>query len=75
MIVTEEIPAALAGERLDRIVSLVGDLSRSQARELVEAGGVTVDGEPAASGKVRLVEGQTVTVDLVGDCGHGAFVA
>ena len=64
MIVTEEIPAALAGERLDRIVSLVGDLSRSQARELVEAGGVTVDGEPAASGKVRLVEGQTVTVDL-----------
>ena len=64
MIVTEEIPAALAGERLDRIVSLVGDLSRSQARELVEAGGVTVDGEPAASGKVRLVEGQTVTIDL-----------
>lgn len=64
MIVTEEIPAALAGERLDRIVSLVGDLSRSQARELVAAGGVSVDGRTATSGKVRLTEGQTVTVDL-----------
>ncbi|MFM8554479.1 MAG: RluA family pseudouridine synthase [Acidimicrobiales bacterium] len=64
MIVTEEIPAALAGERLDRIVSLVADVSRSQARELVAAGGVSVDGTAAPSGKVRLVEGQTVTVDL-----------
>lgn len=64
MIVTEEIPAALAGERLDRIVSLVADVSRSQAREIVAAGGVTVDGAAAPSGKVRLVEGQTVTVDL-----------
>lgn len=64
MIVTEEIPAALAGERVDRIVSLVADVSRSQARELVAAGGVTVDGAPARSGKLRLVEGQTVTVDL-----------
>ncbi|MFM2046293.1 MAG: pseudouridine synthase RluD, partial [Actinomycetota bacterium] len=50
MIVTEEIPVALAGERLDRIVSLVGDLSRSQARELVAAGGVSVDGRTATSG-------------------------
>ncbi|MFM8793921.1 MAG: RluA family pseudouridine synthase [Acidimicrobiales bacterium] len=64
MIVNEEIPSALAGERLDRIVSLVADVSRSQARELVAAGGVTVDGAPAPSGKVRLSEGQSVTVDL-----------
>lgn len=64
MIVEETIPAALDGERLDRIVALIGDISRADARALIEAGGATVDGSPAASGKVRLVEGQSVTVDL-----------
>jgi 23S rRNA pseudouridine1911/1915/1917 synthase len=62
-VITEEIPAALAGERLDRIVALVTEASRSDAAELVEAGGVTVDGQPAPSGKVRLREGQTVVID------------
>lgn len=64
MIVSEEIPAALAGERIDRVVALIADISRSQARELVAAGGVKVDGAPAGAGKARLTEGQTVTVDL-----------
>lgn len=64
MIVDETIPAALHGERLDRIVSLIGDISRADARALIEAGGALVDGAPAPSGKVRLVEGQNVTVDL-----------
>ena len=64
MIVEETIPAALAGERLDRIVSLIADISRSQARGLVDAGGARVDGQAAPNGKVRLVEGQTVVIDL-----------
>jgi len=59
----EEVPAALDGQRLDRIVALVGDLSRSDAAKTIDAGGVTVDGEPAPSGKVRLSEGQRVIVD------------
>ena len=64
MRVEETVPAALEGERIDRIVSLIADISRAQATRLVEAGGVAVDGSIVASGKPRLVEGQTVTVDL-----------
>lgn len=62
--VTEEIPASLAGERLDRVVSLLAEVSRSAAAAMVAAGAATVDGEPAASGKVRLKAGQVVGVDL-----------
>ncbi|BAN02272.1 RluA family pseudouridine synthase [Ilumatobacter coccineus] len=62
-LISEEVPAALAGERLDRIVALIGDISRSDATKTVKAGGVTVDGTTAPSGKVRLGAGQIVTVD------------
>lgn len=61
--IVETVPAALAGERLDRIVAFVLDVSRSVATVVVEAGGVEVDGEAATSGKVRLEEGQQVAVD------------
>ena len=61
--IAESVPSALAGERLDRIVALIGDLSRAQAAATIDAGGVRVDGETAASGKVRLVEGQMIEVD------------
>ncbi len=61
--ISESVPPALAGERLDRIVALIGDVSRSHAATSIGAGGVTVDGTPASSGKVRLGEGQVVTVD------------
>ncbi len=61
--IEEDVPAALAGQRLDRVVALIGDLSRSAAAATIEAGGVTVDGRPASSGKVRLEAGQRVRVD------------
>ncbi|MEO6570254.1 MAG: RluA family pseudouridine synthase [Ilumatobacteraceae bacterium] len=61
--ITEIVPPALAGERLDRIVAFVLDVSRSMAALVIDAGGVEVDGRPATSGKVRLVDSQTVTVD------------
>lgn len=62
--ISEQIPAALAGERLDRIVALVSDCSRSDASALVAAGGVMVDGRLVTSGKVRLQAGQQVDVDV-----------
>jgi 23S rRNA pseudouridine1911/1915/1917 synthase len=62
-VIDEHVPAALAGERLDRIVALVADVSRSAAAALVDAGGVRVDGAPAPSGKVRLAEGARVEID------------
>lgn len=61
--IEEVLPSALDGERLDRIISLIADVSRSAASALVTAGGARVDGEVATSGKLRLREGQTVTVD------------
>ncbi len=61
--IAEVVPAALAGERLDRVVALALDVSRSVATALVDGGGVTVDGAPAPSGKVRLAEGQLVEID------------
>ena len=59
----EEIPPALAGERLDRIVALVTDASRSDAAALVASGGVEVDGVVSTSGKLRLHLGQIIDVD------------
>ncbi|MGA7757614.1 MAG: RluA family pseudouridine synthase [Ilumatobacteraceae bacterium] len=61
--IVEAVPSALAGQRLDRIVALIGDLSRAEAAATIAAGGVRVDGAPAASGKIRLAEGQTIEVD------------
>ena len=61
--IVETVPPALAGERLDRIVAFVLDVSRSTATAVIAAGGVEIDGERAPSGKIRLVEGQTVAVD------------
>ncbi len=61
--IDEAVPPALDGERLDRIVALIGDLSRAEAAATIARGGVLVDGQVATAGKVRLVEGQQVTVD------------
>ncbi len=61
--ITERIPAALAGERLDRVVALVADVSRSAAVAVIEAGGVRLNGDVASEGKVRLAEGAEVSID------------
>jgi 23S rRNA pseudouridine1911/1915/1917 synthase len=57
--INEDVPAALDGQRLDRIVALLGDISRSDAAAAIANGGVSVDGALASSGKIRLVEGQS----------------
>lgn len=58
----EEVPAALAGERLDRVVSLVTGASRAVASELVADGAVRVNGRPATARSAKLVEGDVVEV-------------
>jgi 23S rRNA pseudouridine1911/1915/1917 synthase len=63
-VITESVPAVLDGQRLDRVVAIVADISRSEASDLVSGGGVMVDGAVVHSGKVRLTEGQEVTVDV-----------
>ncbi len=61
--ISEQIPPALAGERLDRIVSIMTGASRADASVLVIAGGASVDGVVALIGKTRLREDQHVEVD------------
>lgn len=61
--ISEELPAALDGERLDRVVAFLADVSRSVAAGLVTKGAVTVDDVVAESGKVRLAVGAVVGVD------------
>jgi len=63
-VITEEIPAALDGQRLDRIVALLTNASRSDAARLIVDGGAMVDGVVVTSGKVRLRAGQRLDVDL-----------
>ena len=59
----EVVPAALAGERLDRLVSLLTGRSRSEAAQLVADGAVTIAGSVVTSGKVRVAEGDDVSID------------
>lgn len=56
-----EVPDSLAGERVDRAISLLTGLSRSQARALVEAKAVLLDGRPVAAAR-RLVGGEGMEV-------------
>jgi len=62
-VIVETVPAALAGERLDRVVALILDVSRSVAAAVVDSGGAMVDGRPCVSGKLRLTEGQEIAVE------------
>ena len=57
----EEIPEALAGERLDRCVALLADVSRSAASRLIAEGAVRVDGAVVTSGSTRLGTGQRLS--------------
>ncbi|HRE03148.1 MAG TPA: RluA family pseudouridine synthase, partial [Ilumatobacteraceae bacterium] len=61
--IREQIPDALGGERLDRIVALLTDASRSDAAALVAAGGASVNGSVVVSGKVRVAVGDVVEID------------
>ncbi|HSJ27440.1 MAG TPA: RluA family pseudouridine synthase [Acidimicrobiia bacterium] len=58
--VTVAVPEELDGERIDRVVAVLGEMSRSEARVRCDDGEVTVDGEVAAA-KSRVAAGATVT--------------
>src|SRR5687768_11722807 len=55
----EVVPSVLAGERVDRVVSLLTGLARSKVAALVAEGRVLVDGTPASRAQ-RVEEGQQV---------------
>ncbi len=53
----KRVPADLDGERLDRVVAIMAEASRAQARELIETGGVTVDGKTTETPALRVKAG------------------
>ena len=59
----ETVPAALAGERVDRLVAMLVGCSRAEAAALVEGGHVQLDGLSVPAGKLRVAEGQVLTID------------
>jgi 23S rRNA pseudouridine1911/1915/1917 synthase len=58
----ERLPAALAGERLDRVVALVTGASRAEAAALVAEGGVSVNGRAVTAKAHRVAEDDEVAV-------------
>jgi 23S rRNA pseudouridine1911/1915/1917 synthase len=62
----EEVPEVLAGDRLDRFVSLVTGVSRAEAAEWVDEGLVRVDGVVVTNRSRRLRVAQRVSADVEG---------
>jgi len=62
--ISAEVPALLAGVRVDRGVAMVANVSRGAAAELIATGRVLLDGVPVSAGRVVLREGGTITVLL-----------
>ncbi len=60
----DTIPAALAGERIDRVVAMLTDLPRTEAAALVAEGHVRVDGRVVTGKSRRMAEGEVLAVDV-----------
>lgn len=56
------MPAALAGERVDRVVAMLTGCTRAEAAEVIAEGAVRVEGEVVTKASLRVREGQTVSV-------------
>ena len=63
-IIDEIVPSALAGQRVDRVISLVADIPRAAASQIIDAGAVLLDGVVVKAGKIKVSEGQRIVVDL-----------
>ncbi len=59
-----ELPDALDGQRVDRVVSLVAEVSRSVAAELLATGQVLLDGEPAERPAQKVTAGSRLIVHV-----------
>lgn len=58
------VPGPLDGERIDRVVAMVTEVSRTEATRLVRDGAVLVDGEVTTRGADRITAGVEVAIAL-----------
>ena len=61
---SEEVPEALDGERLDRTVALLASVSRSRAGTAIDRGAVRVNNESVYSRSRRVHAGEEVSIEL-----------
>jgi len=59
-----EIPSALSGERVDRVVALLSGRTRAQVQKLIAAGGVRLGGASVLAGSRRVKAGERLETDL-----------
>lgn len=60
----EIIPAALEGERVDRVVALLTGLSRAEVAQLVDEGGVVLGGRAVRARSARVGAGDLLEVEV-----------
>ena len=60
----ERVPAALAGERVDRVVAMLTGLPRADVASLVDAGAVRLRGRTVSTRSTRVAEGDELEVDV-----------
>lgn len=63
-IIQETIVASLAGQRVDRVISLVADIPRSMASQIIDVGAVLLDDVVVKAGKIKVSEGQRIVINL-----------
>lgn len=61
--IDETLPAALDGERIDRVVAMLAGCSRAEAADAVAAEAVWVDGRVATKPSARVAAGQRIRVE------------
>lgn len=66
------IPAALAGERVDRVVALLTGLPRAEVAGLVDAGAVRIGGTTVTARSRKVREGDRVAVEVPERFARGA---
>ena len=59
-----EIPSALSGERVDRVVALLSDCTRAEVARLIAAGGVRLRATVVSAGSRRVRSGDLLETDL-----------
>ena len=63
----ETVPAALEGERVDRVVAMLTGRPRAEVAELVDAGAVRLRGKAVTTRSVKVHEGDELEVELLPD--------
>jgi 23S rRNA pseudouridine1911/1915/1917 synthase len=75
MAYAEVVPSALSGERIDRVVAMITGVSRTRVTEWLEQGLVLCNDDVITTRSRRVVEGDSVVINVDPDLGPAPLVA